>query len=444
MEEPLLGRPSSRPKIPLALDPRLFNIPEGSPVVSKTLPIRIEDGSLKERLVYGSLESPTSSLHFLFDPRSPDGDDDDGNYDAAFFSPAAQRSVKRTSSNGRSPREFKSAFKEVRDKDFSETRSKEENEDIDQKLGESNRGDSQKSLVLPLVCSQDDEEAAYRPVKKFEAAHHPVKKFLRKSMTAPALSVAFETKDKCQKPQLKKVSSIVFQASIGLVIYMFVGVLIYIWNRKDFSGSTTHPIVDALYFCVVTLCTIGYGDIAPLSATAKLFACAFVLVGFGFIDILLSGMVAFVLERQETLLLSAVEGSHHETAMNYLVNTKKGRMRIRMKVALAMLVVIGCLGVGTAVMHRLEQLSWLDSFYLACMSVTTVGYGDHTFQSMEGRLFAAIWLLVSTLAVARAFLFFAEARIDRRNRLIAKWVLHRQMTVGDLVAADIDNNGYIT
>lgn len=118
-------------------------------------------------------------------------------------------------------------------------------------------------------------------------------------------------------------------------------------------------------------------------------------------------------------------------------------MRIRSKVTLAFGVVVMCIGVGTLVMHFLESLGWLDSFYLSCMSVTTVGYGDHAFKTMAGRLFASVWLLVSTLAVARSFLYLAEARIDKRHRLIAKLVLEKEMTIGDLLAADFDNDGCV-
>jgi potassium channel subfamily K len=191
------------------------------------------------------------------------------------------------------------------------------------------------------------------------------------------------------------------------------------------------------------MCTIGYGDIAPVTPMAKLFSCAFVLIGFGFIDILLSGMVTYFLDKQEALLLSSMATGRHEIAKNYLVDTKKGRMRIRTKVSLAFGVVIMCIGVGTVVMHFLESMGWLDSFYLSCMSVTTVGYGDHAFTTISGRLFASIWLLVSTLAVARSFIFLAEARIDKRHRLIAKLMLEKEMTAGDLVAADFDNDGCV-
>ncbi|XP_058731306.1 two-pore potassium channel 3-like [Vicia villosa] len=212
---------------------------------------------------------------------------------------------------------------------------------------------------------------------------------------------------------------IILEAFIFLVLYLALGVVIYWLNRHSFTATETHPIVDALYFCIVSMCTIGYGDITPNSTATKIFSILYVLIGYGLVDILLSGMVSYVLELLENHLFRAV---------------KKGRMRIWMNVALAFGVVVLCIGVGVGVMHFVERLGWVDSFYLSVMSVTTVGYGDHAFKTMHCRIFAAIWLLVSTYAVARAFLYLAEA----------KRILDQDMTVAAFLAAGIDNNGFVS
>lgn len=246
-----------------------------------------------------------------------------------------------------------------------------------------------------------------------------------------------------EQPQFGK-QSVVWQGIVLLIMYLSLGVVIYSFSRDDFKGTETHPVVDALYFCIVTMCTIGYGDITPDSAVTKLFSIMFVLVGFGFIDILLTGMVSYVLDLQENYLLRTIKDRGAQDTRSYIVDVKKGRMRIRMKVSLALGVVVICIGVGVAVMHFVERLDWLDSLYLSVMSVTTVGYGDRAFHSLGGRIFALIWLLVSTLAVARAFLYLAEARVDKRQRRMAKWVLDQHMTVAQFLAADIDNNGFVT
>ncbi|CAK9146296.1 unnamed protein product [Ilex paraguariensis] len=270
------------------------------------------------------------------------------------------------------------------------------------------------------------------------------KSHLHRCKTAPAMAVIndFEHPSVPKPPQFSS-SSIVRQAVVLLILYLTLGVVIYSVNRKHFNAIETHPVVDALYFCIVTMCTIGYGDITPASTVTKLFSITFVLVGFGFIDILLSGMVGYVLDLQEHYLLRRIKGGPHDPG-SYIIDVKKGRMRIRMKVALALGVVVICIGIGVAVMHFVENLGWLDSFYLSVMSVTTVGYGDRAFTSLPGRIFASIWLLVSTLAVARAFLYLAEARVDKRHRKMEKWVLGQDMTVSQFLAADIDHNGFVS
>ncbi|CAN6451712.1 unnamed protein product [Victoria cruziana] len=238
--------------------------------------------------------------------------------------------------------------------------------------------------------------------------------------------------------------SIVRLAFAGVLFYFSIGVVFYVFNSHKFDGTTTYRLVDALYFCVVTLCTIGYGDIVPCTNFTKLLTCIFILIGFGFIDILLTGLVSYILNRQESLLLNAMdESSRNIIFKTYVVDMSKRRMRIRMRVFLALAVVVLCIAVGTVGCRILEGLTWVDSIYLSITSVTTVGYGDYAFSTLKGRLFATVWLLVSTLAVARAFLYLAELRIDKRNRTIAKWVLQRDMTPSDLLAADLDKNGFI-
>ncbi|GAB2212424.1 hypothetical protein Droror1_Dr00020388 [Drosera rotundifolia] len=92
--------------------------------------------------------------------------------------------------------------------------------------------------------------------------------------------------------------------------------------------------------------------------------------------------------------------------------------------------------VGVGVMHFVEQLG---SSNLVNLHFEV----DRAFKTLPGRVLAAIWLLVSTLVGSRAFLYLAEARVDKRPRSLAKWVLGQDMTVAEFLAADIDNNGFV-
>ncbi|KAJ1393344.1 Potassium channel domain [Sesbania bispinosa] len=128
------------------------------------------------------------------------------------------------------------------------------------------------------------------------------------------------------------------------------------------------------------------------------------------------------LKPKENLILTGLQVGSREgfSARDYIVDVAKGRMRIRLKVGLALGVVVLCIGIGSLVLYFVEGLDWVDSIYLSVMSVTTVGYGDRAFKTLP------------------------EARIDRRHRRMAKKVLQREITVEDLIAADINHTGFIS
>lgn len=40
-------------------------------------------------------------------------------------------------------------------------------------------------------------------------------------------------------------------------------------------------LLDAVYFCVVSMATVGYGDLAPVTALGKIFTIFYLLIGIG-------------------------------------------------------------------------------------------------------------------------------------------------------------------
>ena len=64
-----------------------------------------------------------------------------------------------------------------------------------------------------------------------------------------------------------------------LLVYLLVGVIIFYLVMDQISGERTNRVLDAMYFVVVTMTSVGYGDLVPNSDTTKLLACAFVFIG---------------------------------------------------------------------------------------------------------------------------------------------------------------------
>ena len=76
-----------------------------------------------------------------------------------------------------------------------------------------------------------------------------------------------------------------FRALAFLVSVLVATGTLFYWQAEGWS------VVDSLYFTVITLTTVGYGDLAPSSAGSKLFTVAYVLLGLGILVAFLS-MVA--------------------------------------------------------------------------------------------------------------------------------------------------------
>ena len=67
----------------------------------------------------------------------------------------------------------------------------------------------------------------------------------------------------------------------------------------NFAGNTAEGFHDFLYFSFVTLSTLGYGDITPVSSIAKSITLVIAITGQLFLAILVAGLVGKYLSRSE-------------------------------------------------------------------------------------------------------------------------------------------------
>jgi voltage-gated potassium channel len=59
---------------------------------------------------------------------------------------------------------------------------------------------------------------------------------------------------------------------------------IFYWRFEDWT------IIEALYFCIVTLTTVGYGDFSPTTEATQIFTIIYILTGFGVLVALLTSV----------------------------------------------------------------------------------------------------------------------------------------------------------
>lgn len=70
------------------------------------------------------------------------------------------------------------------------------------------------------------------------------------------------------------------------------------WLERDVNPNFRH-FADALWWAVVTLTTVGYGDITPMTGTARVIAASIMLVGIGLIGIVASTLSSALITFRE-------------------------------------------------------------------------------------------------------------------------------------------------
>jgi hypothetical protein len=82
------------------------------------------------------------------------------------------------------------------------------------------------------------------------------------------------------------------------IIGFFVTMTIYLFDPESYIISET-PMEDLLYYSFITLSTIGYGDITPLSVPAKNIAVIIGIVGQFYNVIIMAAIIGKYLQVQD-------------------------------------------------------------------------------------------------------------------------------------------------
>ncbi|KAJ7299249.1 hypothetical protein O6H91_19G037000 [Diphasiastrum complanatum] len=242
--------------------------------------------------------------------------------------------------------------------------------------------------------------------------------------------------------QRRESSRTCYKAMAVVVVYLSVGLLYFLSIKNELFGDRTSSFVDTLYFCIVTMTTVGYGDLVPSTVSAKLLTCAFVFVGIGIVGAILSNAAHYLVEKQEKIIEKAVHRQKNSQVERFVQDAKI--KPIHWKVLVTGIVVVTSFGLGMLVLIKLEHKSTVDAFYVVSVTITTLGYGDESFVTPAGRAFAIVWILVSTISVGQFFLCLAEWATEARQHALVEWVLNRKVTSLDLEAADLDEDGVLS
>jgi len=215
------------------------------------------------------------------------------------------------------------------------------------------------------------------------------------------------------------------QIELGVVLlYLAGGPLFY-------SLYEEWPFVDALYFVIVTIGTVGYGDILPSDNTSKLFTVAYVIVGV----ILLTASVGNYIAEAAEALAKKEKGQKAEAAAQGTTKTASCLTTDQRRLVWAVARILLLVAAATIfyAFYTEEEISWCDAFYMSIMTVTTVGYGDISPLSRGGRICACFWVLLGVMLFANCVNVITGVYVKKKTRQYQQRRLSKKITEQDML-----------
>jgi voltage-gated potassium channel Kch len=90
-----------------------------------------------------------------------------------------------------------------------------------------------------------------------------------------------------------------FRVLIAVVATIFLGAWLVLLFEEKAKASNIHDYPDALWWAIVTVTTVGYGDRYPVTEGGRIVAVVLMLVGIGLIGVL-TATVASVFIKEHT------------------------------------------------------------------------------------------------------------------------------------------------
>jgi len=221
----------------------------------------------------------------------------------------------------------------------------------------------------------------------------------------------YRTKRKPLRPELKELytDKSFFVAVLSILALLFGGALIIHFLERD-TGSQWYYL-NCVYFCTITITTIGYGDLVPITVGGKVFVMLFTTLGVGLIayslaiisqkfvqaaDLTIEFTKSYRKRKPQILahdLTSFIEldelvsgGEDADSFGHFKVERSKTGVMYNIsknrKLWIAFIFYLVMITGGAAVFNFLETddtgKSWgyFNSIYFCFVTLATIGYGD--------------------------------------------------------------------
>jgi voltage-gated potassium channel len=103
-----------------------------------------------------------------------------------------------------------------------------------------------------------------------------------------------------------------FRVLLAVVGLLFLGAWLVMLFESHVARSNIHSYADALWWAVVTVTTVGYGDRFPVSEGGRIVAVALMMVGIGLIGVLTATVASFFMQEHTDANKAQLQAAHQD------------------------------------------------------------------------------------------------------------------------------------
>ena len=110
-----------------------------------------------------------------------------------------------------------------------------------------------------------------------------------------------------------------FRVLIAAAVTLFLGAWLVLLFEEKAKGSNIHSYPDALWWAIVTVTTVGYGDRFPVSAGGRGVAVILMLLGIGLIGVLTATVVSVFIKEHTDANKEEIKKGHADLGQQLAV-----------------------------------------------------------------------------------------------------------------------------
>lgn len=250
---------------------------------------------------------------------------------------------------------------------------------------------------------------------------------------------------------------------IGCLLWILVGVAVACW----FEGWT---IITGFYVIVQIITTVGYGDVTVTTTSAKMFCGFYVFFTILCIATYVTELASNVVGNNDAYIRKALLRAEMHVLRLRDLSEEEAELHLEKwnEIAVAAFAFTGSVFFGTVFFAIYESCTcsygvshvegcfetpfdlckqtggyvkgWGDSFYMALITLTTVGFGDNTPKTQLGRVIGSVWMLIGVTTMANLAAKVADLRLlNEREKMRLN---HIDQMVFD--AIDLNHDGFVS